>query len=66
MEVNINKVIDIYSQKLANSERENVLLQAQVLVYEEVMREKDNKIEVLENQLKKLKEDNQDKTENEH
>lgn len=66
MDVNINKVIDIYSQKLADSERENVLLQAQALAYEEVMRDKDNKIEELENQLKKLKEDNQDKIENEH
>ena len=61
MEVNINKVIDIYSQKLVNSERENVLLQAQALELIEAMKEKDNKIEELEKQLKdkyKDKEDN--------
>ncbi|SFJ26032.1 hypothetical protein SAMN02910355_1842 [Terrisporobacter glycolicus] len=55
MEVNINKIVDIYSQKLSNSEKTNVLLQAQVLAYEEVMKEKDNKIEELEKQLKELK-----------
>ena len=51
MEVNINKVIDIYSQKLANSERENVLLQAQVLAYKEVIKNKDNEIEEFKKQL---------------
>ena len=61
MEVNINKIIDIYSQKLANSERENVLLQAQALVFEELTKEKNNRIEELEKQLKdkyKVKEEN--------
>ncbi|MEW9079811.1 hypothetical protein [Terrisporobacter glycolicus] len=61
MEVNINKVIEIYSQKLANSERENVLLQAQAFKYEEVMRDKDNKIEELEKQLKDKYKVNEDK-----
>lgn len=61
MEVNINKVIEIYSQKLANSERENVLLQAQAFKYEEVMRDRDNKIEELEKQLKGKYKVNEDK-----
>lgn len=61
MEVNINKVIEIYSQKLANSERENVLLQAQAFKYEEVMRDRDNKIEELEKQLKDKYKVNEDK-----
>ena len=52
MEININKIVDIYSQKLANSEKENVLLQAQALVYEELVKEKNKKIEELENKLK--------------
>lgn len=61
MEININKVIDLYSQKLTNSERENVFLQAQVLSFQEVMKKKDDKIEELEKQLKdkyKVKQEN--------
>ncbi|MBN9647754.1 hypothetical protein [Terrisporobacter petrolearius] len=60
MEININKIVDIYSQKLVNSERENVLLQAQVLAFEEIIKEKDTRLKELEKQLKdkyKVKDD---------
>jgi len=62
--VDINKVIDIYSQKLVNSEKENVLLQAQSLKFAEAIIEKDKRIEELEKQLKELKDEckvNEDK-----
>jgi len=62
--VDINKVIDIYSQKLVNSEKENVLLQVQSLKFAEAIIEKDKRIEELEKQLKELKDEckvNEDK-----
>ena len=59
--VDINKVMDIYSQKLANSENENVLLQAQSLKFAEAIIEKDKRIEELEKQLKDKYKVNEDK-----
>jgi len=59
--VDINKVIDIYSQKLVNSEKENVLLQVQSLKFAEAIIEKDKKIEELEKQLKDKYKVNEDK-----
>ncbi|WP_312288694.1 hypothetical protein [Terrisporobacter sp.] len=48
MQVDINKIIEIYSQKLANSEKENVILQAQVV-------QSHTEKEILETRIEELK-----------
>ena len=47
MQIDINTIIEIYARKLSDTEKENVLLQAQVMMLEKQLEELQNK-EVVE------------------
>ena len=47
MQIDINTIIEIYARKLSDTEKENVLLQAQVMMLQKQLEELQNK-EVVE------------------
>lgn len=47
MQIDINAIIEIYARKLSDAEKENVLLQAQVMMLQKQLEELQNK-EVVE------------------
>lgn len=48
MELDINTIIEIYAKKLSDAEKENVLLQAQVIMLQKQLEEMQKEEEVVE------------------